>query len=127
MKKITAFGILALFLVSVVAAGAFAFPFDGKGKRAGFENKSFEAMKEKRAEKQAMMDEICETGVIPDDFEGPRAQWLEENLDAVCQLHEARQDGAEHEELKELAQELGLQKPKGKMKKMHKHRNKMFG
>jgi hypothetical protein len=65
-----------------------------------------EGMGEKRAEMQAIMDEACETGEIPEGLESPMADRLEENFDAVCELHEARQNGAEPEELKEIAEEL---------------------
>ncbi len=134
MNKATKFGIVALLLISLVGS---AFAFEGyrnqevkealeagdydswkEAKVAGLTEERFEQareryteMQEKRAEKEALMDEICETEEIPDDIPEKIAEHLEENLDAVCQLHKARQDGATKEEIKELAEELGLEKP----------------
>ena len=83
-------------------------------------------MAQNRAERQAMMgdmmDEACETGELPEDLESPRADWMEENLDAVCQLHEARQSGDyDAEELKELAESLGIEMPQYRMGGMQGH------
>jgi len=128
MKKIAKFGILALLLVSLVGS-AFAFPGIMKDKRvrAALEDKDYEAWVDavtatltkerfekavahynRMSKKQAMMDEICETGVIPEDIPKQKAEWLEENLDAACEFHEARQNGMDKEELRELAEELGI-------------------
>jgi len=146
MKNTAKFGIIALLLVSLVGS-AFAFGGHGFGNEAakeaieagdysawkeavsaGLTEEKFNQMverhnarAEKRAEKQAMMDEACEAGELSEDFESPRAEWLEENLDAVCQIHEARQNGADREEIKELAEELGLERPEGKLGRMRGH------
>ena len=141
MKNVAKFGIMALLLVGLVGS-AFAFgggSFGNEAARKALEAGDYSAWKEavaaglteekfdqmverhnakaeKRAERQAMMDEACETGVLPEDLEGPRAEWLEENLESACQIHEARQNGADREEIKELAEELGLERPECKMR-----------
>lgn len=79
-------------------------------------------MQEKNTERQAKMDEACETGIIPEDLEGPMAEKLTENFDAICQLHAARKDGMNPNDLKELAEELGLEKLECKSGKMFRPR-----
>ena len=123
MKKLTKFGILVLLLVSLVGS-AIAFQGNQAAKEAmesgdysawkearisGLTEDKFnqirekyQNMQEKRFENKAVMDEICKTRIIPEDIEGPMADRLSENLDAVCQLHEARQNGMAKEELKGL-------------------------
>ena len=128
MKKIAKFGILGLVLVYLVGSVfAFGGQFQNTAAREALENNYYDAWKavidglteerfnelqEKHSqmmERKVEMDLICETGEIPEDFEGPKR--FEQNFDSICQLREAKQSGMEPEELKELAEELGLKRP----------------
>ena len=124
MKKLATFGILALLLLSIVASSAYA--FSNEKDQEGINNKYVQANREEhrkqgmqfredreqgRKEHKEMITNACQEGELPENLEGPRVEFLEENFDAICQIHEAKENGASKEEIKTLADELGLDRP----------------
>ena len=143
-------GILVLagiLVVGLLAFGAFAMPFEnGKVKDAleandfaswkeammsGLTEERFEEMRNMHENKGQMQEEmeLAIAGGYSAFLElmesHPHGEKMlevvtEENFDVFVQMHEARSSG-DHETAKTLADELGLEKPKGKFGKgMHK-------
>ena len=139
MKKVAMFGILGLLLVSLVASG-FAFSGKGLGNEAAREalkagdyatwkeamnaeltEERFNQMVERhqmKQERMAEMEQAMEQGyeawkqAVSDSPRGVHITGVitEDNFDTFVEIHEARKSG-DIETAKELAEELGLERP----------------
>ena len=131
MKKTIFIGIFVFFFIGIIASSVFAFPLNDGSKNNNNHKRSYyerfsdltedeinerktlreekrELRQKQRLEKEKVIDEICETGIIPEDFNCPMMEELEENLDNFCEFHEAKQSGMNFDELNILADELEL-------------------